>query len=105
MKNSKLVYSTGNLPVEEKRAEESIINDDGQQIRLHLDRKGGGKVVTVVRGMVPSSSLRLIARELKKGCGVGGTVKNGDILIQGSHREKIKEILENKGYKVKLSGG
>lgn len=105
MKNSKLVYSTGNLPVEEKRAEESIINDDGQQIRLHLDRKGGGKVVTVVRGMVPSSSLRLIARELKKGCGVGGTVKNGDILIQGSHREKIKEILANKGYKVKLSGG
>ena len=105
MKNSKLVYSTGNLPVEEKRAEESIINDDGQQIRLHLDRKGGGKVVTVVRGMEPSSSLRLIARELKKGCGVGGTVKNGDILIQGSHREKVKEILENKGYKVKLSGG
>ena len=105
MKNSRLVYSTGNLPVEEKRAEETIINDDGQQIRLHLDRKGGGKVVTVVRGMEPSSSLRLIARELKKGCGVGGTVKNGDILIQGSHREKIKEILEIKGYKVKLSGG
>jgi translation initiation factor 1 len=55
--------------------------------------------------MEPSSSLRLIARELKKGCGVGGTVKNGDILIQGSHREKIKAILESKGYKVKLSGG
>lgn len=105
MKNSRLVYSTGNLPVEEKRAEETIINDDGQQIRLHLDRKGGGKVVTVVRGMEPSSSLGLIARELKKGCGVGGTVKNGDILIQGSHREKIKAILESKGYKVKLSGG
>ena len=105
MKNSRLVYSTGNLPVEEKRAEETIIHYDGQKIRLHLDRKGGGKVVTVVRGMEPSSSLGLIARELKKGCGVGGTVKNGDILIQGSHRENIKEILESKGYKVKLSGG
>ena len=91
--------------MEEKRAEETIIHYDGQQIRLHLDRKGGGKVVTVVRGMEASSSLRLIARELKKGCGVGGTVKNGDILIQGSHREKIKKILEIKGYKVRLSGG
>ena len=105
MKNSRLVYSTGILPddVEDSKSVTQPINE--QQIKLHLDRKAGGKIVTLVRGIKPASTLVIIARELKKSCGVGGTVKNGDILIQGSHREKIKEILTSKGYSVKLSGG
>ena len=105
MKNSRLVYSTEVLPdaVEDDKPVTQAINE--QQIRLHLDRKAGGKIVTLVRGIKPASSLVVMARELKKSCGVGGAVKNGDILIQGSHREKIKEILTSKGYSVKLSGG
>jgi len=105
VKNSRLVYSTGILPdeVEDKKSVTQPINE--QQIKLHLDRKAGGKIVTLVRGIKPTSTLEIIARELKKSCGVGGAVKNGDILIQGSHREKIKKILTGKGYSVKLSGG
>ena len=105
MKNSRLVYSTEVLPdaIEDDKPVTQAINE--QQIRLHLDRKAGGKIVTLVRGIKPASLLVVMARELKKSCGVGGAVKNGDILIQGSHREKIKEILSGKGYSVKLSGG
>ena len=105
MKNSRLVYSTGVLTdeIEDKKPVTQPINE--QQIKLYLDRKAGGKIVTLVRGIKPASSLEIIAREIKKSCGVGGAVKNGDILIQGSHREKIKEILTGKGYSVKLSGG
>jgi len=105
VKNSRLVYSTGVLPdeVEDNEPVTQPINE--KQVKLHLDRKAGGKIVTIVRGIKPASSLEIIARELKKTCGVGGAVKNGDILIQGSHREKIKKILTGKGYSVKLSGG
>ena len=49
--------------------------------------------------------LKSLATELKKACGVGCSAKNGEILIQGNHREKIQELLMVKGYNIKLSGG
>ena len=104
MKNSKLVYSTEGLP-DQAGNHKPITPINDQQVRLHLDRKAGGKIVTVVRGIEPDTMLIIIASELKKYCGVGGTVKNGDICIQGNNREKIKKILTSKGYNVKLSGG
>ena len=75
-------------------------------VKLHLDRRGGGKIISVVRGLQePEMKLKSLATELKKACGVGGSAKNGEILIQGNHREKIQELLMVKGYNVKLSGG
>jgi len=107
MANSKLIFSTDNsVSLTDDTVQSLAIDPSQQQVRLHLDRKGGGKIVSIVRGLQESNDvLTVIAKELKKGCGVGGSVKNGEILIQGNHREKIQKLLSKKGYAVKLSGG
>jgi len=107
MANSKLIFSTDNsVSLTDDTVQSLAIDPSQQQVRLHLDRKGGGKIVSIVRGLQESNDvLTVIAKDLKKGCGVGGSVKNGEILIQGNHREKIQKLLSKKGYTVKLSGG
>ena len=107
MTNSKLIYSTDQgVSLKNETEMMPIVDPSQQQVRLHLDRKGGGKVVSVVRGLQETIDvLMVIAKELKRACGVGGSVKNGEILIQGNKREKIQKLLINKGYSVKLSGG
>lgn len=67
-------------------------------------RKGAG--VTVVTGLpLSDTALTALAKVLKKKCGVGGSVKNGNIELQGDQRERVKSELESDGYKVKLAGG
>ena len=107
MTNSKLIYSTDQgVSLKNETEISPILDPSQQQIRLHLDRKGGGKVVSIVRGLQETIDvLMVIAKELKSGCGVGGSVKNREILIQGNKREKIQQLLIKKGYSVKLSGG
>ena len=107
MANSKLIFSTDDsVSLTDNTVQSLAIDPSQQRVRLHLDRKGGGKIVSIVRGLQESNDvLMVIAKDLKKGCGVGGSVKNGEILIQGNHREKIQKLLSKKGYAVKLSGG
>ena len=107
MANSKLIFSTDNsVSLTDDTVQSLAIDPSQQRVRLLLDRKGGGKIVSIVRGLQESNDvLTVIAKDLKKGCGVGGSVKNGEILIQGNHREKIQKLLSKKGYTVKLSGG
>ena len=78
-----------------------------QVIALHRDSKGrAGKGVTVLRGLaLPEADLAALAKTLKQSLGVGGTVKNGLIEIQGQEREKIAEVLVKLGYRVKIAGG
>ena len=78
-----------------------------QTIYLHRDSKGrGGKVVTLVKGLVLSEAdLSLLAKQIKQACGSGGTLKEGVIEIQGDQREKIAQVLRKQGFKVKLAGG
>ena len=107
MANSKLIFSTDDsVSLTDDTVQSLAIDPSKQQVRLHLDRKGGGKIVSIVRGLQESNDVvTVIAKDLKNGCGVGGSVKNGEILIQGNHREKIQKLLSKKGYAVKLSGG
>ena len=66
----------------------------------------GGRVITVIRGYKGNlKNLKDIGSFLKKKCSVGGTTKNGEIIIQGDFREKILKLLVDKGYQAKLSGG
>lgn len=71
-----------------------------QKLRLSMERAGrGGKTVTIVRGFVGGEQdLEELGKRLKQRCGVGGSVKDGEIIIQGDHRSRLVEILKQDGY-------
>lgn len=75
----------------------------GQKLKLLLDNKHrGGKTVTLVSGFIgKEEDLEQLTRDLKNHCGTGGSCKDGDMIIQGDQREKIKAYLLKKGYGVK----
>ena len=85
------------------KREPPLPNDGVVRIFRGRGARGGG-TISVVRGL-PARELEMVARDLKKLCGAGGTVKGGAVEIQGDHREKIAARLEAQGYRVKLAGG
>lgn len=103
-----VVYST-NPDFEYRKEEDNVVTLEAgkQDLRVWLDRKHrAGKQVTIVRGFIGSDSdLRELARILKSKCGVGGTAKDGEIIIQGDFRDRIIDILLKEGYKAKKAGG
>ena len=108
-KKKNIVYSTNkNFEYEyEENDEKETLEPGAQDLRITLDRKQRkGKSVTLVLGFVGSNEdLESLGKLLKSKCGSGGTVKNGEILIQGDFREKVKVFLQKEGYRVKISGG
>lgn len=103
-----LIYSTNPdfKPFSEQDREVDTPAPQSQDLRIWLERKGGGKSVTVVKGFTGSDdSLESLGRTLKTKCGVGGAVKDGEILIQGDHRDKVIRILQELKYKAKKAGG
>jgi len=106
----RVVYSTNpdyNYAAHAGLDKEPVTLPPGQQdLRIWLDRKGGGKVATIVKDFVGSSDdLKALGGTLKSLCGVGGTAKNGEILIQGDHRDKVLAYLIKNGYGAKKAGG
>ncbi len=87
--------------------DEEFIEPRDQELEAHFSNKGrGGKTVTIIKGFQgPEEDLVALGKMLKKKCGVGGSTKNGEIIIQGDDREKIMQILEKEGYNVKRVGG
>ena len=110
MSNHKTVWSSEDGDLRKKEQTTSYAKSlppQQQTAYLHRESGGrGGKVVSVVKNLIlTDDDLKTLAKKLKQECGTGGTVKEGVIEIQGEHREKIADVLQKLGYKVKIAGG
>jgi translation initiation factor 1 len=92
---------------QEDEEEEQTLQAREQKLYLSLDRKNRkGKAVTLVEGFTGTNEdLKALGKALKSSCGVGGTVKNGVIMIQGDFRDRVLDLLREKGYHVRKKGG
>ncbi len=108
-KRLNVVYSTNpQFKYETESADEQeSLDPKKQDLRVMLDKKNrGGKAVTLVTGFRgKDADLKELGKILKTRCGVGGSVKDGEILVQGDFRDRILTILIDLGYKAKKSGG
>jgi translation initiation factor 1 len=105
-----IVYSTANnfnYKYQENDDNIETLKPNQQNLRVMLDKKQrGGKKVTLVNNFVgKEDDLKELGKKLKSKCGVGGTIKDGEILIQGDFRDRILELLLEEGYKAKKAGG
>ena len=96
-----------NLAPDPEPQELEAVVFEKQQLEAHFSNKGrAGKTVTLIKGFVGEvQDLKALAKTLKNTVGVGGTVKNGEIIIQGNYREQLITILSNMGHHVKRVGG
>lgn len=108
---SKLVYSTEqSVPRKDRQTKQGPVDAlpaEDRQVRVRLDKKGrGGKTVSVISGLdMKPDDIGRVLKQFKSRLGTGGTVKEGELEIQGDHCDKIISLLQEMGFRPKRSGG
>ena len=107
---SGVVYSTNpdyEYSYDDEMDEIETLPPNQQQLKVWIDRKRRkGKEVTLITGFIGTvDDLKALGKKLKTKCGVGGSAKDEEIIIQGNHREKVVALLKEMGYKAKKAGG
>jgi len=99
---SGVVYSTNpNYSYDEDASEQEILATSQQKLYVRREVRNGKPCVVIIEFVGSSDDLKALERVLKSHCGVGGSAKDGDIIIQGDFHAKVKSYLEGKGYKTK----
>jgi len=107
---SGLVYSTDKdleiTPPATPGEDDLTLSPQQQDLRVYLDRMPAGKMLTRITGFIgQKEDLEKLGKLLKHSCGVGGSVKDGNILVQGDKRDRVLEVLLKTGYRGKKAGG
>ena len=85
---------------------EETISKDKQNLEIWIDKHRAGKTAVIIKGFIGNNNdLKSLSKMLKTKCGVGGSAKKGEIIIQGDVRDKIMDILRKEGYNFKRVGG
>jgi translation initiation factor 1 len=100
---SGLVYSTNpSFKIEDEVEEQQTLSAEKQKLKITLDKKHrAGKVVTLITGFVGTQKdAEELGKKLKSFCGTGGSVKDGEIIVQGDNSQKVKQWLQKNNYKT-----
>jgi translation initiation factor 1 len=102
-----VIYSTNpNFEFEYENDQLETLSTEKQNLKVCIDKHRAGKIAVIIKDFVGSTDdLNTLSKMLKAKCGVGGTAKNGEIIIQGNVRDKVMDILEKQGYNCKRVGG
>jgi len=107
-KNRKgVMYSTNpDFEYEYEEDEMEAIANNQQNLKVCIDKHRAGKIAVIIKDFVGTTDdLKSLEKMIKAKCGVGGSAKNGEIIIQGNVRDKVMEILQKEGYNYKRVGG
>ena len=105
--NGGMVFSTNpDFRMDDGNEEQETLPPTQQDLRVWLEKnQRGGKTACVIKGFVGTpDDLETLSKLIKTKCGTGGSAKDGEIIIQGDHRDKIMTLLTQQGYKAKKAG-
>ena len=102
-----VMYSTNpEFEFEYENEEMDTLDNNKQYLKVCIDKHRAGKIAVIIKDFVGTTEdLKALGKILKTKCGIGGSAKNGEIIIQGDVRDKIMDILNKEGYNYKRVGG